>query len=159
MKLVEGQNLGVEVADGHIIKCSTSDESTATLKDVMHIPGLSHRLFSITKFAHHGHVVVIKDNSITLYSEPHAAAVMLTCLSGGNNLAANIKVHQQKHQCEEHHAVPSTGQQDHTNNKKRLSLELLHNRLEHRKCCTLLAASEHNLWEDVTVCMSFDGMQ
>jgi hypothetical protein len=54
INVVEGKNLGVEVAVGHIIKCSTTgdvlikmlddngDEFTATLKDVMYIPGLSH---------------------------------------------------------------------------------------------------------------------
>jgi hypothetical protein len=104
INVVEGQNLGVGVADGHIIKCSTTgdvlikmlddngDEFTATLKDVMYVPGLSRRLFSITKFARHGHVAVIKDNGIILYFEPHTAAVTLTHFSGGNNLAADIRV-------------------------------------------------------------------
>jgi hypothetical protein len=82
------------------------DEFMAMLKDVMYVPGLSCRLFSITKFAHHGHVAVTKDNVITLYFEPHAAAVTLTSLSGGNNLAADdIRVHQQILPSEEYHAV------------------------------------------------------
>jgi transposase InsO family protein len=166
INVVEGQNLGVEVADGHIIKCSTTgdvpikmqdddgEEFTATLKDIMYVPGLSRRLFSITKFARHGHMAVIKDNGITLYFEPNSTAVTLSALAGGNNLAADIRVHQQNAISGEFHATPSARQRDHTNNKKRLSLELLHNRLGHRKCRTLLAAGEHNLWADVTVRMS-----
>jgi hypothetical protein len=51
--VVEGQNLGVEVADGHIIKCSVTgkiqlqmtddnrDILEAILHDVMYVPGLS----------------------------------------------------------------------------------------------------------------------
>jgi hypothetical protein len=78
INVVEGQRLGVEVADGRIIKCSTTgsvlirmldgngDEFTAKLQDVMYVPGLS-RLFSITKFARHGHTAVIRNNGIILY--------------------------------------------------------------------------------------------
>lgn len=158
--------MGVEVADGHIIKCSKTgdvlikmqdddgNEITATLKDVMYVSGLSRRFFSITKFARHGHIVVIKNNGITLHFEPNAGLVTLTNPSSRDNLAADIRVHKQTRQIDEHHPIPSARQRDHTNNKKRLSLELLHKRLGHRKCRTLLAASEHNLWEDVTVRMS-----
>jgi hypothetical protein len=57
---VEGQNLGVEVADDHIIKCSITGKiqlnmlddngnaMDAVLYDIMYVPGLSHRLFSVT---------------------------------------------------------------------------------------------------------------
>ncbi len=163
--VVEGQRLGVEVANGHIIKCSTTGDVkirmqddncsnfTATLKDVMYVPGLSRRLFSITKFACHGHKALIQDNGIILYFEPHAAAVTLSPLSGTNSMAAGIRVHTSTFN-EEYHSVPSARHREHTTNKKRLSLELLHTRLGHRKCRTLLAASEHNLWEDVTIRMS-----
>jgi hypothetical protein len=63
---VEGRKLGVEVADSHIIQCSTTgkvkiamtDDNgrtlTAELHGCMYIPGLSRRLFSITKFASNG---------------------------------------------------------------------------------------------------------
>ena len=63
---VEGQNLGVEVANGHVIKCTTTekikvkilddnrDQLEVTLTDVMYVPGLSRRLFSVSKFARHG---------------------------------------------------------------------------------------------------------
>lgn len=109
----------------------------------MYVPGLS-------QWPHHGHIIVIKNNGILLCFALDQTSVTLTPFYGGNNLAADICVHEH---CNEH-TVPSTRQRDHSTNKKRLSLELLHNRLGHRKCCTLLTASEHNLREDVTVCMS-----
>jgi hypothetical protein len=54
------------VADGHVIKCTTTekikvkilddnrDQLEVTLTDVMYVPGLSRRLFSVSKFARHG---------------------------------------------------------------------------------------------------------
>jgi hypothetical protein len=77
--MVDGQNLGVEVADGHVIPCSitgkicldmTDDNGeplNAVLHDVMYVPGLSRRLFSITRFARHGHYTMICHGSTTLY--------------------------------------------------------------------------------------------
>jgi hypothetical protein len=77
--MVERQNLGIEVADGHIIKCSTTgkikismlddrgDPIHAVLRDCMYVPGLSQRLFSVTKIAKNGHFATIKRNAITLY--------------------------------------------------------------------------------------------
>ena len=79
VEAVEGQNLGVEVADGHIIKCSTTgkirirmlddngDQLEVTLTDVMYVPGLSRRLFSVSKFARHGFHAMICKNATTLY--------------------------------------------------------------------------------------------
>lgn len=55
---VDGKNLGVKVADGHVIKFSITGKTqldmlddngnplNAVLQDVMYIPGLSRRLFS-----------------------------------------------------------------------------------------------------------------
>ena len=57
----EGQDLGVKVADGHVIKCTTTgkiqvrmlndrgERLDVTLTDVMYIPGLSRRLFLVSK--------------------------------------------------------------------------------------------------------------
>jgi hypothetical protein len=108
INVVEGQHLGVEVTDGHIIKCSTTV-----------VPGLSRWLFSITKFARHGHKALIQSNGIVLYFELHAAAVTLSPLSGTNTVAADIRVHNND---EGYHLVPSARQRDHSTNKKRLSL-------------------------------------
>ncbi len=69
---VKGQNLGVEVADSHVIKCTTTgkikvrmlddngEQLDVTLMDIMYVPGLSQWLFSIAKFAHHGFHTMIK---------------------------------------------------------------------------------------------------
>jgi hypothetical protein len=73
--VVEGQNLGVEVADSHIIKYSVTgkiqlrmlDDNGAPLEavlhDVMYVPGLSRHLFSITRFAKRGHFAMICNGS------------------------------------------------------------------------------------------------
>jgi hypothetical protein len=75
---VEGQKIGVEVANGHIIKCSITgniqismqDDNgnmlTATLSDVMYVPGLNRRLFSVTQFAQHGHCAIVQQHGTTL---------------------------------------------------------------------------------------------
>jgi hypothetical protein len=80
--VVEGQNLGVKGADGHVIKCSTTGKIQlqmtddngnpldAVLHDAMYMPGLSRRLFSITQFAKHGHYATILNGSTTLYFGP-----------------------------------------------------------------------------------------
>jgi len=65
--VVEGKHLSVKVTNGHIIKCPATrmiklemlddDGNTLEVKlyDVMYVPGVSRRLFSITHFVHHGH--------------------------------------------------------------------------------------------------------
>jgi hypothetical protein len=88
--VVEGQNLSVEVADGHVIQCSVTgnirlsmtddngDPLNAVLHDVMYVPGLSRRLFSITRFARHGHYATIRSGSTTLYFGEWQSHVTLT---------------------------------------------------------------------------------
>jgi len=76
---VKGQNLGVEVADGHVIKCTTTrkikvrmldnigEQLTVLLMDVMYVLGLSRQLFSVAKFSHHGFHAMIKKNATTFF--------------------------------------------------------------------------------------------
>jgi hypothetical protein len=106
VEAVEGQNLGVEVADGHVIKCTTTgkikirmldDNGTnleGTLTDVMYIPGLSRCLFSVSKFACHGFHAMIKKNATTLYFRSHGieSPVTLQSVGGGKALAADLRV-------------------------------------------------------------------
>ncbi len=78
---VEGQNLGVEVADGHVIKCSVTgriqlnmlddngNSLDAVLHDVMYIPGLSRLLFSITRFAKQRLFATLKKKHIVLWDK------------------------------------------------------------------------------------------
>jgi len=158
--VVEGQNLRVEVADGHIIKCSitgkirlamTDDNGNAlnaVLHDIMYVPGLNRRLFSITRFARHGHYATIRSGSTTLYFGEQQLPVTLTN-DGSRPMAADATVVDERAQ----HTVPFNCSHDHSANKKRTGLELLHQRLGHRKCRALLAASEHRVWADTFVCM------
>jgi len=80
--VVKGRKLGVEVADGHIIKCLATGKIRINmidddgnpievkLHDVMYIPGLNRRLFSITCFARHGHHAVFRNAATTLHFAP-----------------------------------------------------------------------------------------
>jgi transposase InsO family protein len=158
--VVEGQSLGVEVADGHIIKCSitgkiplamTDDNGNALnamLHEVMYVPGLSRRLFSITRLARHGHYATNRSGSTTLYFGEQQLPVTLTN-DGSGPMAADATVVDKRGQ----HTVPFNRSHDHSANKKRTGLELLHQRLGHRKCRALLAASEHGVWADTVVRM------
>jgi len=53
-----------------------------------------------------------------------------------------------------YNAVPAFCNRDESTQQKRLTLELLHARLGHRRCRTILAAHEHKLWADSRICMS-----
>jgi transposase InsO family protein len=163
--VVEGQNLGVEVADGHIIKCSITgkirlqmtddngDVLNAVLHDVMYVPGLSRRLFSITRFARHGHFATIRSGSTTLYFGEQQSPVTLCSSDGTRPMAADITVIPTE---TETHVVPANRNHDHSANKRRTGLELLHQRLGHRKCRAILAASEHGVWADTMVRMGLE---
>jgi transposase InsO family protein len=159
--VVEGQNLGVEVADGHVIKCSITgkihlqmtddngDALNAVLHDVMYVPGLSRRLFSITRFARHGHFATICSGSTTLYFGEQQSPVTLSS-NGSRPMAADVTVVSTEKKA---HAVPANRNHDHSANKRRTGLELLHQRLGHQKCRAILAASEHGVWADTMVRM------
>jgi len=74
----EGLDLGVEVADGHIVKCTArgiveinmiADDGhplKAYLHGVIYVPGLKRRLFSVTAFASRGHYAIVRKNEIQL---------------------------------------------------------------------------------------------
>lgn len=135
----------------------------ATLTDVMYVPGLSRRLFSVSKFARHGFHAMIKKNATTLYfvSQGKECPVTLQSVGGGKALAADLRVCTATSQSvtsdERYHSVPSLRNRDHSAGaRKLLSIETLHNRLGHRKCCTLLAASAHGLWADAGVLMPLE---
>lgn len=113
----------------------------ATLTDIMYVPGLSRHLFSIMKFASYGHYAVVCGNATSLYFGNNSSPMTLMAHSGGNTLAADLQLHKNY---EEYHTIPSSCNRDHSQNKKRLSLELLYMRLGHHKCHTLLATSKHN---------------
>jgi transposase InsO family protein len=126
----------------------------ATLSEVMYVPGLSRRLFSVTQFAQHGHCAIVQQQGTTLLFGPRKLPVTIPYHTLGRQLASNLSVitPDSANTDSTYHSIPTYRNKD--QNKKRLPLELLHSRLGHRKCRTLLAASEHNLWEDTTIRMT-----
>jgi hypothetical protein len=100
---VESQNLGIEVADGHIIRCSTTGKVKISMLDnhgfplaaelhgCIYDPGLSRRLFSITRFASNGHRAAITKDNVTLYFGLHACPVTIP-LRNGLNIASNVRI-------------------------------------------------------------------
>jgi len=100
---VEGQNLGIEVTDGHIIRCSTTgkvkismfddcgDPLVAELHGCIYVPGLSRQLFSIAKFATNGHGASITKDAVTLYFGPQACPVTIP-LQNWLNIASNVRI-------------------------------------------------------------------
>jgi hypothetical protein len=163
--VVEGRKLGVEVADGHIIKCPAAgkirismidDDGNpieAKLQDVMYIPGLNRRLFSITRFARHGHYAVFRNATTTPHFAPSWARVSLSTPHREQAFVANLTVTEQQEELSEenegqYHPVPTYQNKESDAYYKRLPLELVHTRLGHSMCRTLLAANEHRLWKD-----------
>lgn len=125
----------------------------AVLLDVMYVPGLSQRLFSITKFAKHGHFATIKHNCTMLYFGSQHAPVTLPA-HDGKTLAANNHVTEINDPPTTNNMVPWSCSHDHSSGSKRHTpLELLHRCLGHKKCRALLVASEHGVWADMMVRM------
>jgi hypothetical protein len=133
----EGQKLGVEVADGHIIKCTTTgnihismqDDNgnpfTAVLSEVMYVPGLSRHLFSITQFAQHGHRAIVQEHGTTLLFGPRHLPVTIPYSKNEKSMASNLTVHQSDTDSNNtYHKIPSYRNKD--QQKKHLPLELLH---------------------------------
>jgi len=154
----EGLNLGIEVADGHIIHCTKSGKVRismiddngipldAFLVDTLYVPGLNRRLFSITKFASLGHAASIQRNSIRLLFGEQSAPVTIT----HNNfrpLASDATTVRTS-------TVPSLRHAKH-NTKKHISLEIMHNRLK-KSSRALLTASDCQVWADAVIRMAPD---
>jgi len=167
---VEGQNLGVEVADGHIIRCSTTGKVKVSMLDdngqlliaelqgCMYVPGLSRRLFSITKFASNGHRATITKDKVTLFFGSQACPVTIP-LCHGINIANNIRIvrrplHPRTNLSHEPRLIPDRPVIRRGENHIRYTnLSLLHDRLGHRAIRTLLAADEHGVWQDTRIRM------
>jgi hypothetical protein len=120
----------------------------------MYVPGLNRRLFSVTQFAQHGHHTIVQQHGTTLLFGARLLPITIPHHKNSRIMASNLSVtnspNEDAYPC--YHRVPAYRNKD--QDKKRLPLELLHLRLGHRKCRTLLAASEHQLWEDTTVHMT-----
>ena len=99
----EGLDLGVEVADDHIIHSTTQekvrlqimDDNGLPLKTVLtgtlYVPGLCCWLFSVTTFAQHGHSAMIHHNVICFFFSASEYPVTIP-LAHGMPLASDAKV-------------------------------------------------------------------
>jgi hypothetical protein len=56
----------------------------------------------------------------------------------------------------QYHAVPAAHNKDIPEQTKRIPLGLIHTRLRHRHCCSLLAAYEYRLWKVTMIRMSLE---
>ena len=153
----EDLDLEVEVADGHIVKCTArgiveinmiADDGhplKAYLHGVIYVPGLKRRLFSVTAFASRGHYAIVRKNEIQLMFGQEERPLTLM-LRNGMPVANNATVKQFT-------TVPEDLKQQ--SQKKRIDLELAHARFV-RPSRALLAASSAEVWNDLTIRMSPD---
>lgn len=119
-----------------------------------YVPGLSRGLFSITHFACHGHYAVFKNGMMSLHFTPLWVTVTLANNSMAKAFAADSTVTEEIQDEIQYHAVPAFRNKDLPQQMKHLPLELVHARLGHQHCRSLLAANEHRLWQDTTIHMS-----
>jgi hypothetical protein len=107
------------------------------LHGCMHVPGLSRRLFSITKFVSNGHRATITKDNVTLFFGPHACPVTIP-LQNGINIASNVRIVrrplQPRNNMNEPGLIPDRqiirrGE----NHIKYTNLSLLHDQLGHRE--------------------------
>jgi len=165
---VEGQKLGVEVANGHVIRCTTTGKVRISMTDdngkplsvelhgCMYVPGLSRRLFLITKFASNGHRASITKDAVTLFFGSQECPVTIP-LRNGINIASNVRTVWRQlapgnNRRLEPRLIPERAiHQRGANHIKYVNLSLIHDWLGHRALSTILAADEHKLWNDVRI--------
>jgi len=136
--VMEGKHLRVEVADGHIIKCPATGKICINmlddngnilevkLQDVMYVPGLSRRLFSITRFVRHGHHATFTKGTTILKFAPSWATVSLTNHIRAAAFAAGSTVIAEEQSTSQYHEVPAFRNANNPSNHKHLPLELIH---------------------------------
>lgn len=122
------------MADSLIINCSITrkiqldmlhdngNPFEALLQDVMYVPGLSRRIFSIMQFAKHGHFATIKNNYIMLYFGSNHIPVTLPT-HDGNPMAADFKVTDTTDSVSST-LIPWSQNHDHSSSKRCVAIEL-----------------------------------
>jgi transposase InsO family protein len=95
---------------------------------------------------------MIKDNATTLYFGSKRIPVTLPT-HNGSTISADIQVTNTTSELSTN-LIPWSRNHNHSSTKKHIALDLLHQRLGHRKCRALLAASEHEVWADTLIRMS-----
>jgi hypothetical protein len=120
-----------------LVQCRESHEQhLIELTDVLYVPGFTHCLWSVTAFTRNGHSVEFGDDSVRI------------TLFRGLEIEFHLLLHQPFQQQPQRRIFANAVQRDH---KKRINLELLHKRLGHCAIKTLLAASNDDLYNDVTI--------
>ena len=179
-----GQNLGVALADGHLIHVTTTgnirinmlddngNNFTGILYDVMYVPGLSRRLFSLTRFAEKGHNIMISKNAICLHVGTKRCTL---AMPHGHTLASNVLtvpdaplVQEGEHvdtntdidtnadtntDARENNDVRANNDVRKDDCKQSVEVELLRDRLGGRSVLPIIAASNTGLWKDTNVRM------
>ena len=145
---LEDTNKYIEVADGHhvtkkqkgqvqIQMCNNNGKIfIATLYNVLLAPDLCDRLFSIITLMNAVHICLFHKGFFTVYFgvDKRNALTLPHSAQRKNAFAANIKNMSKKNK------IPA---------RKKIALELLHQRLGHRSTRSLLAGDTANFWEDV----------
>ncbi len=154
----EGLNLGVEVADGHVVHCNkrgkirvimtddNGDPLHALVHDCLYVPGLSRRLFSVTTFANLGHQASIQRNAVILYFGEQQSPITIPMLHG-LPLATNVRVNAA------FNLTAATSRHNPRFSKHRVDLEDVARRLGLLRIHTIIAAADHGVGGYVSVRM------
>ena len=153
--LVEKQpSIHVEVADGHLVDVpargevllkltdTDGDPFTVRLKNVLYVPGLTQRLFSVSQFAQNDNTAEIVKNFIYLTFIDRT----VTCPLFSASRTAFCTTKAQKKQV--------TNSRNKVGKFRPVPLETLHQRFGHRRSNTILFASEHRVWADTIAMMA-----
>ena len=148
----------VEVANGNIVKAAkrgtalvrivdvdTQNAYDIYLEGVLHVPGISRRLFSVTCWTQCGGSISFHGEKCQLsYEDPSSSSGKTTATI----LAPFTEYPAPGHYI---HPIASAGQ-----DKIEIPSELLHRRLGHRSYKTWGVANEYNLWHDAKATLKDD---
>ena len=148
----------IEVANGNMVKATVSgtvhlrvidieDETSydVYLENVLHVPGLSRRLFSVTQWTNSGGAISFSGDNCTLsYNDD---------CNPPNHFSATIHAPFSPYE-ESHHFLYPIANLGTTDQKIPIPSDLLHRRLGHRSIQALGVAKDADLWKDATVKMS-----
>ena len=146
--LLEDTDKYIEVADGHHVTVKQKDQARiqmyndngktfiATLYNVILAPDLCNRLFSMITLINAGHTFLFHKGFCTVYfgSEKKNAVTLPHSAQRKHSFLGKIKDMSKKNK------LPA---------RKKIDLDLLHQRLGHRSTRSLLAGDTANVWEDV----------
>lgn len=120
-----------------IVECRESHQKhLIELTDVLYVPGFTHCLWSVNAFTQNGHSVEFGDDAVRL------------TLFRGLAFEFNIILHRPFQQLSRQRIFANAVRRE---RKQKINIELMHKRLGHCAMKTLLAASNDDLYNDVTI--------